>query len=349
MVVTFKSSAFAEGYTYTQFKMGIAFRGEDAAATINSAATNQHYFQYKSISAGTMSGVSETEFIGFEIAEDGTVTVTCDLYQMSQKFALTVAEGVDVSYIDAFTFMIVETNNGTSAAKNVSTITYNNIQFVDVQQQIPGAEQVITYSGQQIVDNFKSSYERYGNTVDNQNALTLDNEGNAVADYTTTLKANKVITMLNAGIVVKEGSKMVVTFKSSAFAEGYNYTQFKMGIAFRGEDPATTIHNKANPMHYFQYTKIEAGTLSGSSDTAFISFEVAEDGTVTVTLDLYAMSQASASTVDATTVDVSCIDAFSFMIVETNSATTATSNGCTITFNSIQFVNATIEAPETNS
>ena len=207
----------------------------------------------------------------------------------------------------------------------------------------------ISYSGQDIVDNFTASFERYGNTVNDQKNLTLV-DGNAAVEYDmAATKPNKTITMLNAGIRVHAGSKMVVTFKSSAFAEGYTYTQFKMGIAFRGEDPATTIHNQANPMHYFQYTRIEAGTLSGSSDTAFISFEVAEDGTVTVTLDLYAMSQASASTVDATTVDVSCIDAFSFMIVETNSATTATANGCTITFNSIQFVNATIEAPETNS
>ena len=332
LVITFKSTEIANGATVGDVKIALAFRGEDPATTIYSKATNAHYFKM----------ADQPDYISYTLDGD-VVTATFDLFGLAQVSKANVADGANIEYLEAFTFLLVE-KKGSNL--NTGTLTFTSIQFVDVQQEVveggEGGEEetleTITYAGQQIIDNFKSSYERYGNTLTAQNALTLV-DGKATADYTTTLKANKVITMLNAGIVVKEGSKMVVTFKSSAFAEGYTYTQFKMGIAFRGEDPATTIHNKANPMHYFQYTKIEAGTLSGSSDTAFISFEVAEDGTVTVTLDLYAMSQASASTVDATTVDVSCIDAFSFMIVETNSATSAASNGCTITFNSIQFVN----------
>lgn len=346
LVITFKSSSFAETCTVNRLNLAVAFKGEDPATTIHNKAANMHYFQYKDIPVGTTEGSSEEAFVVFTVAADGTVTATFDLYAISQASISTAAEGADVNYIDAFSFMYCEGNGKPEATE--TSITYYSVEFVDVQMEIaetpdtpdtPDAENGTSLKGQAILDKFTSSHERYGHTVDKQYNLTLDEQGNAVAhhDETTVVNANKAITMLDAGISVKEGSKMVVTFKSSAFAEGYTYTQFKMGIAFKGEDPATTIHKDANPMHYFQYTKIAAGTMEGSSDTAFISFKVAEDGIVTVTLDLYAMSQASAATVGAD-VDVTCIDAFSFMVVEAKEGTTVAKNACTITYYSINFV-----------
>lgn len=345
LVVTFKSASPAEN-TVNRLNLAVAFKGEDPATTIHNKAANMHYFQYKDIPAGTTEGSSDTAYVSFVVAEDGTTTATFDLYQISQASVATAAEGADVNYITAFSFMYVEGQG--SPANTETTITYYSVEFVDVQMKLaetpdtpdtPDAENGTSLKGQAILDKFTSSHERYGNTVDKQHNLTLDEQGNAVAHYdeTTVVNANKVITMLDAGISVKEGSKLVVTFKSSAFAEGYTYTQFKMGVAFKGEDPATTIHNKAANQHYFQYTKIAAGTMEGSSDTAFISFKVAEDGMVTVTCDLYAMSQASAATV-GTDVDVTCIDAFSFMVVEAKEGTTVAKNACTITYYSINIV-----------
>ena len=340
MVVTFKSSAFAEGYTYTQFKMGVAFKGEDPATTIFNNAATPHYFQYTKIAAGTLEGSSDTAFISFKVAEDGMVTVTCDLYAMSQASLATVGEGVDVTYVDAFSLMIVETNNATTATKNECTITYYSVEFIDVQMEIketpedPSALKTITYSGQQIVDAFTTSYERYGNTLEAQNKLTLV-EGNATGDYTTTVKPNKTLTMLNAGIQVFEGSKLIVTFKSSSFAADCTVNRLNLGVAFRGEDPATTIKNKAANAHYFQYKDIPAGTTEGT-DGSYVSFTVAADGTVTATFDLYAISQASAGAV-AEGVDVNYIDAFTFMFVEGNGS--PATNASTLTYYSIQFVN----------
>ena len=201
--------------------------------------------------------------------------------------------------------------------------------------------ETITLSGQAIVDNFTSSSERYGNTVDFQHALTLDGSGDAVGDYSAAnshnnkAAANRVITMLNAGIRVHEGSKLVVTFKSSKFAENCTVNLLNLAVAFRGEDPATTIHNKATNMHYFQYKDIAVGTTEGASEEACVSFTVAADGTVTATFDLYAIAQKSAATASAGA-DLNYIDAFSFMYCEGNGSPGATET--TITYYSVQFI-----------
>ena len=54
--------------------------------------------------------------------------ISVDLYEM--KLGSTVAEGVDTSVITAFTILIVETNSGSTAAKNPTTITYYGLEFV---------------------------------------------------------------------------------------------------------------------------------------------------------------------------------------------------------------------------
>ena len=344
LVITYKSSKFSE-YTVTQLKMALAFRGQEPATQIKNTNTNT-YYQYRNITYGTMSGSDEAACVSFETAEDGTVTVTFDLYAMQQAYKAKgiSEEGVDLNYIEAFTFMVVETNSGTSTPASNATLTFYGFNFKDVQiDKLPKVQtQTYTLSGQGIVDNFTASPERYGNTLTQQNALSLDDGGNAQYDYSGFNKPNMCITMLDAGIHVFEGSKLVITYKSSKF-DTYTVTQLKMNIAFRGQDPATQIKS-TNTNTYYQYTKIAYGTMSGSSAAACVSFETAEDGTVTVTYDLYAMQQAyKAKGITEEGVDLDYIDAFTFMVVETNSGTSTPASNATLTFYGFNFKDVLIE------
>ena len=183
----------------------------------------------------------------------------------------------------------------------------------------------ISYTGSKIVDSCTTSFERYGSTLNNQNKLTLDDDGNAVGDYVTTVKPNKAITMLNAGIRIHEGSKLVITFKSSAFAEGFGVSDIKIGLAFRGEDPAETIKNGGTNPHYVKI----------SEEPTLITYTITEDGTVTATFDLYGLSQKYAPTL-AAGVDASYLEAFTFLYVEKKGSTN--SNATTITYYSINFI-----------
>ena len=331
LVITFKSTEIANGATVGDVKIALAFRGEDPATTIYSKATNAHYFKM----------ADQPDYISYTLDGD-VVTATFDLFGLAQVSKANVADGANIEYLEAFTFLLVE-KKGSNL--NTGTLTFTSIQFVDVQQEVveggegeEGGEEetleTITYAGQDIVDNFTSSHERYGNTLTAQNALTLV-DGKATGDYTVTVKPNKAITMLNAGIVVSEGSKLIVTFKSSSFSATCTVNRLNLAIAFRGEDPAETIKNKAENAHYFQYKDIAVGTTEGNNN-AGISFVVAEDGTITATFDLYAIAQASAATATEGA-DVSIIDAFTFMFVEGNGS--ADSTASKITYTSIQLVN----------
>ena len=199
-----------------------------------------------------------------------------------------------------------------------------------------------SFEGQDIVDNFTASWERYGNTASQQNALSLDLDGNAVYDFSVFNKPNMTLTMLDAGIRVHEGSKLVITYKSSTY-DTYTVNRLNLCIAFRGQDPATQI-NSSNTNTYFQYKDIAYGTMSGTSADNCISFAVAVDGTVTVTFDLYAMQQIyKAKGIIEEGVDTNYIEAFTFMVVETNSGTSAKTSNATLTYYSIEFKDVLIE------
>ena len=120
-------------YTVNRLNLCIAFRGHDPAVQISNTNTNS-YFQYKDIAYGTTSGTSADGYISFTVTNDGIVTVTFDLYGMQQAYKAKgiIEEGVDINYIDAFTFMVVETNSGTSAKISNATLTYYSIEFKDV-------------------------------------------------------------------------------------------------------------------------------------------------------------------------------------------------------------------------
>ncbi|MBP5307908.1 MAG: hypothetical protein J6Z34_02110, partial [Clostridia bacterium] len=70
----------------------------------------------------------------FSVGADGTVTVTYDLYAMQQAYrAKGISEdGVDLNYVDAFTFMVVETNSGTGAKTSNATLSYLGFEFQSV-------------------------------------------------------------------------------------------------------------------------------------------------------------------------------------------------------------------------
>ena len=193
-----------------------------------------------------------------------------------------------------------------------------------------------TLTGQDIVDAMTTSHERYGNTVSAQNKMTLDSDGNAVGDFTKTIKPNRVITMFNAGIRVHEGSKLVVKYKSSNLGT-LTPNRLNLCIAFRGQDPATQI-NSANTTSYYQYKDIAFGTTEGTGANNTVSFVVGEDGIVTVTFDLYAMQQAYiALGVEEEGVDLNYIDAFSFMVCETAADNKPSTSAATLTYLSFEF------------
>lgn len=204
-----------------------------------------------------------------------------------------------------------------------------------------GSDYVLT--GQDIVDNFTASFERYGNTVSQQESLSLDLDGNAKYDFSGFNKPNMTITMLDAGICVHEGSKLVITYESDKF-DTYTVNRLNLCIAFRGQNPETQIHN-SNTNTYFQYTGIAYGTTSGTGANGCISFTVDETtGIVTVTFDLYAMQQAyKAKGISEEGVDLNYIDAFTFMVVETSSGTSAQTSKATLTYHSIEFKDVLIE------
>lgn len=201
----------------------------------------------------------------------------------------------------------------------------------------------ISYTGQNIVDNFTASRERYGNTIGTgvnvQYGISLV-EGEASFTYTTDMKAaNKCITGLDLGIRIHEGSKLVIAFESAALNAGtHGFYAFKIGLAFRGEDPATTILSTAANAHYFQYTGISTTAPSGQNSDGSISF-VIEDGVVMVTFDLYKMSVASSEKFGEN-VNGSYLEAFTFLAVEATheNPTSAAQNEDTFVFNSIDFI-----------
>ena len=202
-----------------------------------------------------------------------------------------------------------------------------------------------TLAGQQIVDAMTASGERYGNTLTAQNELSLDTDNNAVFDFAPLNKPNMVVTMLDAGIRVHEGSKLVVKYKSSNFGT-FTPNRLNLCIAFRGQDPTTQIKN-TNTNSYYQYKDIAFGTTEGTGANGTVSFVVGEDGIVTVTFDLYAMQQAYiALGIAEEGVDLNYIDGFSFMVVETNSGTGAKTSKATLTYLSFEFQNVKMEAPK---
>ena len=79
----------------SDIKIGLAFRGENPAETIKNGGTNPHYVKI----------AEEPTLITYTITEDGTITATFDLYGLSQKYAPTLATGVDASYLEAFSFL----------------------------------------------------------------------------------------------------------------------------------------------------------------------------------------------------------------------------------------------------
>ncbi len=330
LVVTYKSNKYPD-FDANRLNLCVAFRGQDYATQIKNFKPNPAHFEYKDIPYGTTTGTggaaSSTTFV---IAADGTVTVTFDLYAMQQYCieAGLSSETVDLNYIDGFAFMIVE-STGASAETSNATITYESFEFVDVQLDKKPAYTLI---GQSIVENFTSSYERYGNTTaSGQKQMTLV-DGNAVGDYTEPVKPNKALTTLDADIKVKEGSKLVITFQSSIFAEGYNVSDIKIGLAFRGEDYNKIINSNAAKeynltQHYYQL-----------KHPTMVSYTVTEDGIVTATFDLYAMSQDSSTKVEEG-VDVTYIDGFTFLYVEKKESNSV---ACKITYYSIVYQNVEI-------
>lgn len=207
----------------------------------------------------------------------------------------------------------------------------------------------VTYSGQQIVDNFTASRERYGNTISGtepnvQYDLTLV-DGAASFTYTTAMKAaNKCITGLGLGMRIRDGSLLQISFRSDAFDAGTHYfSAFKIGVAFRGEDPATTILSTAANAHYFQYTKIDSGLTEGDNG-AGISFNIGDDGLIVVTFDLYQLSKASESTLPPGA-DGNYFEGFTFLAVESViGSTVAATDEDTIVFEKIEFVNVAQDA-----
>ncbi|MBR2969269.1 MAG: InlB B-repeat-containing protein [Clostridia bacterium] len=354
LVVTYKSNKYPT-YTPNRINLCIAFRGQDPAQQINSKVTTDTYYQVKGIEYNTLQGTYAEKGISFVTAEDGTYTMTFDLYFMQQAYAALgkAGEGVNLGYIDAFTFMIVETNSGTGTATSKATFTFNSFEFQDVQmaavtpdEEEEGGEEEVktstkTLTGQQIVDAFTASYERYGNTLENQKALSLDDAGNAYFAYNFG-KANKSITMLNANLGVVEGSKIVIKFKSSANAEKYHITQAKIGFAFKGEDPATTILNTAANAKYYNISSLLSTTTEATNTSGAIAYSIDSEGVVTVTYDLYILQQASTSKITAGA-NVNVIDAFSILLVESNDDTVSnTKNNSTITYYSIEFQNVVL-------
>ena len=202
-----------------------------------------------------------------------------------------------------------------------------------------------TLAGQDIVDSMTAAHERYGNTASAQKEMSLDADGNAYFDFAPLNKPNMTVTMLNAGVRVHEGSKLVVKYKSSNFGT-FSPNRLNLCIAFRGQDPATQI-NSANTTSYYQYKDIAYGTTEGTGANNTVSFVVGEDGIVTVTFDLYAMQQAYiALGVAEEGVDLNYIDAFTFMVVETDSGTGAKTSKATLTYLSFEFQDVLIAPVE---
>ncbi|MBQ9709522.1 MAG: InlB B-repeat-containing protein [Clostridia bacterium] len=356
LVVTFKSNQYPT-YTPNRINLALSFKGQDPATQIkNSGNGLKSYFQYKDIKHGTTSGTGAEGSISFVVAEDGTVTAMFDLYAMQQLYVANggaIGEGVDISYINAFSFMLCETDTANKPQNSNSTLTFYGFEFQDVQmaavapdEEEEGGEEEVktttkTLKGQQIVDAFTASFERYGNTLENQKALSLDDAGNAYFAYNFG-KPNKSITMLNANLGVVEGSKIVIKFKSSANAEKYHITQAKIGFAFKGEDPATTIHNKGANAKYYNVSGLLSTTTEATNNSGAIAYSIDSEGVVTVTYDLYILQQASTSKITAGA-DVNVIDAFSILLVESNDdAKTNTANNSTITYYSIEFQNVVL-------
>lgn len=202
--------------------------------------------------------------------------------------------------------------------------------------------ETISYTKQEIADRFTASRERYGNTLATAPNIQYDiktdeTSGEAVFEYATDMKAaNKCITGLDLGMNLHEGSKLTLRFYSEAFAAGTHVpVEFKIGLCFRGEDPATTIKNGAANAHYFTYN-IVTGAMTNYSDVSAISVTV-DGGTVVVTFDLWSLAQASAAKF-SDGVNGRYLEGFTFLMTEAAKGTTAaTQNADTITFYEVKF------------
>jgi len=51
---------------------------------------------------------------------------------MAQSASAAAEEGVDYTVLDAYTFMIVETNSGTGAKTSNATFTYYGVEYSNV-------------------------------------------------------------------------------------------------------------------------------------------------------------------------------------------------------------------------
>lgn len=286
------------------------------------------------ISLSTELAARESYTVSFVDKDGNAIEAIPDQSVLAGK----AAELPDSSLVPAVTDAIFDkwVDANEQAFSATSAIEANTVYKATYIDSFVGTK--ISYTGQSIIDNFTSSYERYGNTLKYQNQLTLSDAGNAVADYVTTVKANKALTGLDLGIHIHEGSTLTIKFSSDQWGT-YGYAALKIAFAFRGEDPATTILSTASNAHYINDFTFTAGSTSGERAKGGISYTVDENGIITVVFDLYTLAQ---SFTVADGVDINYIEAFTFLTVEAKTgAAAAQTNAATFTYYLVEFDDVT--------